>query len=179
MTRSRRPAWYSFLPGVLGLVILFALSGCGTSSGGSAHAEPTKPALDVCALATEEEVGAILGQPAKGSRDDTPLPSLTQCSYVNTTKDRFVFVSLLPYEVSRLTKPGGTPVAGVGDVALYEESSPRSHLLGSHLYVRKGSVNFAVDYAFDPLAPEIPDVHSSHQIRDHLETLARAIVSRL
>lgn len=172
MTRSRRRARYSFAPGVLGLVILFALSGCGTSSGGSAHAEPKKPALDVCALATEEEVGAVLGQPAKGSRDDTALPGLTQCTYANAAKGRTVFIALLPYEVSRLTK-SGTPVAGVGDVALYEEAS-----IGGHLYVRKGSVNFAVNYAVDPLAPGIPDEHSS-QIRDHLETLARAIGSRL
>ncbi|WP_159041643.1 hypothetical protein [Streptomyces sp. WM4235] len=75
-----------------------------------------------------------------------------------------------PQEAS---EPGTLPVAGVGDVALYDEAS-----IGGHLYVRKGSVNFAVNYAFDPLAPGIPDQHSS-QIRDHLETLARAIVSRL
>ncbi|MEV7770171.1 hypothetical protein [Kitasatospora sp. NPDC086791] len=123
-------------------------------------------------MATEEEVGAVLGQPTKGSRDDTVEPGLTQCTYVNAAKDRFVFIVLLPYEVSRLTKPG-TPVAGVGDVALYEEAS-----IGGHLYVRKGSVNFAVNYAFAPPAPGIPDEHSS-QTRDHLETLARAIVSRL
>jgi hypothetical protein len=172
MTRSRRPARCQFLPGALGLVILCVLSGCATSSDGSAHAEPTKRVVDVCALATEEEVGAVLSQPAKGSRDDTALPGLKQCTYVNASKGRTVFITLLPYEVSRTTK-SGTPVAGVGDVALYEEAS-----IGGHLYVRKGSVNFAVNYAFDPVASKIPDEHSG-QIRDRLETLARAIVSRL
>ncbi len=174
MTRSRRPARFSFLPGVLGLVILFTQSGCATSSGDSAHAAPTKPVLDVCALATEKEVGAVLGQPTKGRRDDGVLPGSAQCTYVNAAaKGRIVFIALLPFEVSQQTKPGTLPMAGVGDVALYDEAS-----IGGHLYVRKGSVNFAVNYAFDPLTPGIPDQHSS-QIRDHLETLARAIVSRL
>ncbi|KQX53080.1 MULTISPECIES: hypothetical protein [unclassified Streptomyces] len=155
-------------------MILFTQSGCATDSDDSAHAAPTKPALDVCALATEEEVGAVLGQPAKGRRDDSALPGRTQCTYVNAAaKGRIVFIALLPFEVNRQTKPGTLPVAGVGDVALYDEAS-----IGGHLYVRKGSVNFAVNYAFDPLAPGIPAQPSS-QIRDRLETLARAIVSRL
>ncbi|MGW2400053.1 hypothetical protein ACWCYY_26165 [Kitasatospora sp. NPDC001664] len=160
-------------PGVLGLVLLVALSGCAGSTGGSAQAEPTKPALDVCALATKEEVGALLGQVVEGQRDDTPLPSLTQCSYRYAEKGRFVIVNLLPYEVSQATKPG-TPVPGVGDLALYDQAK-----IGAHLYVRKGSVNFAVNYAFDPLADKgVPD-ESSARIRTGLVTLATAIASRL
>ncbi|MBT2450289.1 hypothetical protein J7F03_25075 [Streptomyces sp. ISL-43] len=169
MTRSIRGALMGALLAVL------AVSGCG-SDGGSDAGPGTKPPAtketpDPCKVVTAEEMTAALGGPAGESEPNGMGAIVSQCDTWNVERDRYLVVQFSVPELNATDHPNATKVDGVGDAAYFEAGKE-----DGTLYVRKGSVNFAVAI----IGVEMKTfTQTSDQMRDALVPLARAIVTRV
>ncbi|WP_330297979.1 hypothetical protein [Streptomyces sp. NBC_00503] len=156
------------------LLAVVTLSGCG-GGGGSDTRTPDKPAAkkaaDACKVATTEEVAAALGSPAGESAPNGMGDVIRQCDTWNVERDRYVVVQFTSLPVDTTDRPQAQKVAGVGDAAYFEAGKE-----DGTLYVRKGSVEFAVAIIGVEMTTftQTPD-----QMRDSLIPLARAIASRV
>ena len=168
MPSPNRAPFRPVLATAAGLLCL-GLSGCAGSSTAPAHTVSAVPAADPpasqgsgaglgtgtsspCALLTQAEAAAAVGQPVTAGVENAPLG---MCTYASADFAAGVDLTVSTWDSMTAAANAGhgppSPVSGVGDQALNLNGSG-----GSLLYVRKGNAGFLLTI-HGPTLDSLPD----------------------
>ena len=150
-------------------LLCLSLTGCGGHSTPSAHSGGTLPAAGSptsqppaaspgagpshpCALLTQAEAAAAVGQPVNAGVENAPLG---MCTYASADFAAGADLTVSTWDSMVAAANGGngppSPVSGVGDQALNHNGAG-----GSLLYVRKGTAGFLLTLD-SPTIQHLPD----------------------